>query len=116
MAVFKAGGGATVIKEKEKTSGAWELKQNHPNPFDSRTTISYQIPVEQNITLAVYDINGKLIKNLVHERKTKGSYNVTWNGKDASENKVSNGVYIYKFSSKRFTKTKRALFRGDLDR
>ena len=65
--------------------------KNYPNPFNSSTTISWQSEVSGHTTLAVYDITGRKLKNLVDEFKHKGSYNMVLDGMD-----LSSGVYYCK--------------------
>jgi len=66
------------------------LHQNYPNPFNPVTNIEYDLPVDGNIELKIYDIAGRLIKTLVNEFKTAGSYLVSFNASD-----LSSGVYFY---------------------
>ena len=66
------------------------LRQNYPNPFNPVTNIEYDLPVDGNIELKIYDIAGRLIKTLVNEFKTAGSYLVSFNASD-----LSSGVYFY---------------------
>lgn len=66
------------------------LYQNHPNPFNPTTTITYQIPENSFITIKVYDILGNEINTLVAEEKFSGEYQTTFNG-----SALSSGVYFY---------------------
>jgi hypothetical protein len=66
------------------------LHQNYPNPFNPVTNIEYDLPVDGNIELKIYDITGRLIKTLVNEFKTAGSYIVSFNASN-----LSSGVYFY---------------------
>ena len=64
---------------------------NYPNPFNPTTTIRYEIPEDQFITLRIYDILGREVAQLVNEHKKAGEYTVGFDG-----SKLSSGVYIYK--------------------
>jgi len=75
------------------------LHQNRPNPFTQRTRIQYSIPLESSVTLKIYNIKGKLVKELVDEHKDKGTYEVAWDGRDKYGTKVVSGVYFYQFIS-----------------
>jgi hypothetical protein len=74
----------------------FNLEQNYPNPFNPETRISFDLPVKGNATLRIYDIIGSEIRTLINSELEKGSYHVTWNGKDNNGKNVSSGVYIYK--------------------
>ena len=82
----------------------YELGQNYPNPFNPTTTIRYQIPKAQIVTLKIYDIAGKELETLINENQSPGTYVVNLNA-----GKYSSGVYFYKIESENFTDTKRML-------
>jgi len=71
------------------------LIQNYPNPFNPETTIEYTLPKVSDVTLTVFDVNGRIIRNLVSERKEPGHYSVMWNARDNNGKAVSSGVYFY---------------------
>jgi len=75
------------------------LEQNYPNPFNPETTINYQLPNENWVTLRVYDFLGREVKTLVNARQAAGNYTVRWDGTDDNENRVSSGVYLYRLKS-----------------
>ncbi len=66
------------------------LHQNFPNPFNSGTTITFQLPRNGHVQLHVYDILGKEIAPLVDEIQPEGTYSVGFDGSLAPS-----GVYIY---------------------
>jgi hypothetical protein len=70
------------------------LEQNYPNPFNPTTTIIYSLPEGRDVHIAVYDVAGRKITELVNNYQTAGSYEVTWNGKDDAGNSVASGVYF----------------------
>ncbi len=72
------------------------LYQNYPNPFNPSTTIRYDVPVSGDVCLAVYDINGQLVRTLVKNSRDAGTYTVSWQGDDNQGRMVSSGVYFYK--------------------
>jgi hypothetical protein len=80
----------------------FSLSQNYPNPFNPSTTISYQLPVMNKVTLKVFDILGREIETLVNEEKTAGSYKINFNG-----SKLSSGVYFYQLRAGSFIETKK---------
>ncbi|MCB2220548.1 MAG: T9SS type A sorting domain-containing protein [Bacteroidetes bacterium] len=70
-----------------------------PNPFANETTINFTIGQAKKVKIAVYTMNGQLIKNLVHRNYKPGEYNVIWDATDLSGNKVDNGWYLCKIVS-----------------
>jgi len=82
----------------------YELKQNFPNPFNPSTTISFSIPKQGFVTLAVYDMLGKQVSSLINEVKATGNYEVSFNASN-----LSSGIYIYKLSAENFTASKQMI-------
>ncbi len=70
------------------------LYQNYPNPFNPSTGISFDIGSRDVVSLKIYDINGKLVRDLMDETKETGAYHVQWNGRDHSDRIVSAGIYL----------------------
>ncbi|MCK4505055.1 MAG: T9SS type A sorting domain-containing protein [Candidatus Aegiribacteria sp.] len=73
--------------------------QNHPNPFNPTTTISYQLPVNADVTLSIYNILGQKLLTLVNENKPSGYHSVLWNGTDENNQPVPSGVYFYQLTA-----------------
>ena len=94
----------------ESTSpDGFKLYQNYPNPFNPQTTIVFKLPDEENVYLAVYDLNGRLVKVLVDDVLSAGVHSVVWDGKDMYGNEVTSGVYIYKIVAGNFVAFKKML-------
>ncbi|MCI0446842.1 carbohydrate-binding protein, partial [bacterium] len=82
------------------------LKQNHPNPFNPSTKISYVIPKPAWVTLKIYDLLGREIQTLIDEFQQLNTYEVNF---DAS--KLASGIYFYRLQAgNAFTATKKMLF------
>ncbi len=88
---------------------AFGLAQNFPNPFNPSTTISYDIPEgkEAQVVLNVYNMRGQLVRTLVDEVKSEGSYQVQWDGADNFGRRVSSGVYFYRIKAGDFSQTRK---------
>ena len=89
-----------VIGIPEKFS----LSQNYPNPFNPRTTINYEIPVANHVTIIVYDIMGKEVATLVNQLKDAGYYSVTLDGSN-----FASGQYFYKLQAGDFSQVNRMI-------
>jgi photosystem II stability/assembly factor-like uncharacterized protein len=92
------------MKDFEETDSKSQLNQNYPNPFNPTTKISFNLPMSGLTTLAIYDISGREVVQLVNEVKTAGSYSVKFNGSN-----LSSGVYYYSLSAGSFTETKKMI-------
>lgn len=62
--------------------------KNYPNPFNPNTTIDYHLSEPGNVSINVYDINGKLVDELTNEYKSAGQYSINW-----SPSGISSGIY-----------------------
>ena len=69
---------------------------NYPNPFNPATTIRFDLPQEGKVKLAIYNIRGQKVKQLVHDLVAAGSHQIKWNGKDEGNKQVASGVYFYR--------------------
>jgi hypothetical protein len=83
---------------------SYSLKQNYPNPFNPTTQIEYSLLKSSDVKLTVYDVTGKVIKNLVNEYQAYGTYRIDFDGVG-----LSSGIYIYKIESAEFTDTKKMI-------
>jgi hypothetical protein len=88
---------------------AFALSQNFPNPFNPSTTVAFDIPEgkEVNVRLNVYNMRGQLIRTLVNEVKSEGSYQIQWDGTDNHGRRVSSGVYFYRITTGEFSQTRK---------
>jgi FlgD Ig-like domain len=87
----------TGIKEQNSspTPNKYVLFQNYPNPFNNACVIPYQIPGNtETFELAIFDMQGRLIKILDTGSKAAGSYTITWDGRTRNNIQASSGVYI----------------------
>jgi len=71
------------------------LFQNHPNPFNISTTIEYEIPKSGRVEIKLYDISGRLVKQVTHEFQEAGIHRTVWDGKNEYGQSVSSGIYLY---------------------
>lgn len=85
--------------------GEYGLFQNFPNPFNSQTRITYHLPTEGFISLAVHDVLGRSVRTFFEESKQAGEYSVQWNGKDDEDRDVASGVYLCRMESGGHTQT-----------
>ena len=85
------------------------LGQNHPNPFNPATTISYVVPRPMNVEVAVYSLEGKLVRRLVDGPAVAGAREVHWDGTNERGQRVASGVYFCRYTAGKFTQTRKML-------
>ncbi|MCK4412021.1 MAG: hypothetical protein KAY32_00620 [Candidatus Eisenbacteria sp.] len=79
--------------------GAIHLFQNQPNPFSPETRIDFELAKAGPVELAIYEVNGRLIRSLLREERIAGKHTVQWDGRDDDGNKVCGGVYFYNLTA-----------------
>ena len=77
----------------------YTLSQNYPNPFNGTTVIEYTLPIASNVTLIIFDINGREVATLFDNRQDAGTYNVIWNGVDQHGRSLASGIYFYQITA-----------------
>jgi len=88
----------------------YELFQNYPNPFNPSTNITYYIPKSTFITVKIFDAAGKEIRELQNsEFKNRGSYTLSWDGRDNSGKAAASGIYFYRIESPDFASARKML-------
>ncbi|MBD3219987.1 T9SS type A sorting domain-containing protein [bacterium] len=75
------------------------LAQNHPNPFNPVTTVSFSLDRAGPAALRVFDTRGRLVRTLVSEDLPAGAHEVTWRGDDEGGRPVASGVYFYRLEA-----------------
>jgi hypothetical protein len=88
----------------------FQLLQNHPNPFRAgftATRISYELPAASLIKIAVYNLNGQLMRSLFEGPQSAGRYVVSWNGQTHSGEPAASGVYLIRMEADKFVATRK---------
>ena len=91
-----------------------ELLANYPNPFNPETWIPYRLAADAFVTLTIYDQSGQVVRTIdvghqiaaVYESRSKA---IHWDGRNASGEPVSSGVYFYHLSAGDYAATRRML-------
>ena len=79
------------------------LRPNHPNPFNPATTLSFIVPGRSgdrvSTTLRIYDLTGRLVRNLLHTDLESGEHEILWDGRLDSGAPATSGIYLYRIVS-----------------
>ncbi len=92
------------------------LLANFPNPFNPETWIPYQLAKPAEVTITIYAINGRIVRQLalghqpagIYQNRSRAAY---WDGKNEFGEPVASGVYFYTFTAADFTATRKMLIR-----
>ncbi|RLA04570.1 MAG: hypothetical protein DRQ54_09355, partial [Gammaproteobacteria bacterium] len=100
-----------VLSEQEEVSAAplptyYRLGNNYPNPFNPMTKIAFELPKDQRVKLAIYDLRGRCVTVLVDETMPAGRHEAIWQGTGSRGEQVASGVYFYRLIAGSFTQTK----------
>lgn len=92
-----------IGQEGWKNPAEISLGQNYPNPFNSGTKISYSTPIEDKVTLKIYDLRGREIQTLVNGFTSAGEHAINFDGA-----RLATGIYFYQLqTSQGVTKTRK---------
>ena len=87
----------------------FRLDQNHPNPFNPVTQISFSLEHAGMVSLKVYNIHGQLVRTLVSHQMQAGVHSIEWDGADADGDPAASGVYFYRLESQDYSDTKKMM-------
>jgi len=110
--IISSGKNSIDMTVYETIPKSYALYQNFPNPFNPKTTIRYQLPVDSKVKLEVYNILGEKVITLVNEDQAAGYYSKVW---DINREKTyASGIYIYRLTvsgkdNSRYVKSKKMM-------
>jgi ligand-binding sensor domain-containing protein len=98
-----------AVREKGESPAPFAITGNFPNPFNPSTTISFSLSAPGKVTLSVYDITGRKVRELISDRvyRPYGTYRIVWDGKDDKGMPASSGVYITHLRAGKHTASRR---------
>lgn len=82
----------------------YALNQNYPNPFNPSTTIKFDLPKNEFVSLKIYDILGREISTMLNQKIDAGNHEVTFDAKN-----LPSGIYFYTISAGEFKATKKMI-------
>lgn len=97
-------GDVTGITAVPDRTDGFVLRQNCPNPFNPRTTISYVLPRDARVSLRLFDLQGRQVATLVSGEQKAGARSVQWNG-----GRFASGQYFYRLEAGGLVATRKLL-------
>jgi hypothetical protein len=90
---------ADLTAADDRLPRATDLMPNAPNPFNPQTVIAFELAEAGPVQLAVYDLGGRLIRELTDGHQSAGIHRVVWDGRDRAGEPVASGTYVYRLVS-----------------
>jgi beta-galactosidase len=94
----------SAVELEPELPSEYSLNQNYPNPFNPRTGVRYQVSGVSDVKITVYDMLGREVAVLVNEKKTPGSYEVSFDG-----SRLASGMYLYRMTTGSFVQTRKMI-------
>jgi len=96
-----------VDVSRQPTPFCTRLGPVYPNPFNSSTTVHYELAGSQMVWLAVHNVLGQRVRTLVNDSEPAGAHNIAWDGNDAFGRAAGSGVYLVRLVTPETTLTRR---------
>ncbi|RPH97421.1 MAG: hypothetical protein EHM72_13590 [Calditrichaeota bacterium] len=96
---LKKTGQNTAAIDKGQRLDNFRLYPNYPNPFNSQTTISLDMPYRAQVRLEIFAANGQGVRTLYEGFLDAGSHALVWDGNDASGRSLTSGVFFYRLTT-----------------
>ncbi len=98
----------SIFEEFDETGLAdFTLYQNHPNPFNTATTISFEISTSGPVKLEIFNILGRRVIEWQLKAQAPGLHTFRWNGLDRTGKEIPSGIYFYRVSTGRATQARK---------
>jgi hypothetical protein len=100
---------STQPTDAPPSASEWALHPNVPNPFNPSTRITYEVPEPTQGRLAIFDVHGRLVRELYAGPLAPGVHEMSWDGREASGATVASGLYFYRLTAAGRTPLSRAM-------
>ncbi|UCG31046.1 MAG: fibronectin type III domain-containing protein [candidate division WOR-3 bacterium] len=94
-----ASGGGPQAGEAGDLPLTFALSRSQPNPFSSRVSVRYAVPRDVETKMAIYDVCGRVVRNLIDGVRVAGFHETGWDGRDENGRLMTNGVYFLRMKA-----------------
>jgi hypothetical protein len=103
--IYKPDSTTSINDESEILPMSIMLYQNYPNPFNPQTNIKFELNKLEEVSIKVYNVLGKEIKQLLQENLPSGEHNIQWDGKGNEGSTLPSGIYFIQMIAGSYQKT-----------
>ena len=107
--MVSTGSNVSTVNENILMPNQFRVYDAYPNPFNPVTTLRYQLPEANMVTVTIYDMAGREVKNLIDQQQGQGLHNIKWNGTNNLGKAVSAGIYLYQVQSGMYNQTNKMI-------
>ncbi len=103
---------ATAVEDDPagpRTPDVARLVSVHPNPFNPRTTVAFTLDRRQSVAIAIHDVRGKRVRDLMSGELAEGDHTVAWNGCDNTGRALPSGTYLARLSAGRSVQVRKMM-------
>jgi|GEM_PF-5691150 len=105
--------GAPIISGMEEAGeeipDKFELYPLYPNPFNSSTTVRYDLPLPARVRIRVFNIRGQVVRSLFDGNQKPGVHRIIWDGRDHYNRLVPSGVYFVLIETEKFRRLRKCV-------
>jgi hypothetical protein len=101
--------GYVANEDTAQSPARLQLLQNYPNPFNPETTIAFELPAAQQVSLDIFNIKGQKVRNLKRGPMDGGRHSLVWNSTDDGGTILPSGLYFYRLHTNTQTITRKML-------
>ena len=87
----------------------FKLYPAYPNPFNPMTKLHYDLPENDRVTITIYDMVGRVVKNIMNMNQTAGYHSIRWNATNYAGQPVPAGPYFYSIEAGNFRQTRKIM-------
>jgi hypothetical protein len=102
-------GSVTGVDDRPAAPAMFALRRAVPNPLRVGTRIAFDLPVDAEVSLEVFDVTGRRVRTLAREALPAGAHEIAWDGRDDSGHSVAVGVYLYRLRAGQFEAARRVV-------
>ncbi len=88
---------------------AYRFAGNYPNPFNPKTSISFDLPESQFVKLTIFGADGRRVTTLLDEQVAAGRHEAVWEGRDDEGRQVASGIYFARIQAGPLAETRKML-------
>jgi hypothetical protein len=84
----------TAVPPDAQPHETFSISNNYPNPFNPSTTLEVSLSTQSDLTVTIYDLQGKVVRVLTYRQLGAGTHAVAWDGKTDTGVPIASGIYL----------------------